>query len=530
VKAPILESVFLNRSAMPETRDFRRVLILGGDKTGHEVAGRLADEGFEALVLDNGKAGDATAGKALAPDVVLEEVHGFVGAFEALLSGPEGPSTERIGFVVAAPPAANEPKFANYGLLPSESVISLSDLELLLDREGALPDREKGWFHVVFLCGLEGESDPALFARVFDAAEKLREKSQVQPYVFTRHVKVAAPGLERRYRQIREEGTLFFKFDGAGPVFEHGPDGLTMLFADPVLGVELELVPDLIVVDEEQRPPSNLKPLLAAIPSSAVTAPYLQPESTRFSGVRTAKAGMFALGASGGRFSADAAAADTESLVVALKTAALEETAADLPGPPIVDPAKCTICLTCVRLCPHGAMSFQKRAEADPASCVRCGICSVECPMEAIKLEPPSGKADVAGQIATSLAGTNSDRRIVAFLCSRSAARAMESAGTRIGHNLVPIVVPCAGTVDPTHILSAFREGADGVLVAGCHTGNCASIYGTVLAQGRTSRAGLILEESGIDAGRLIYRTFASNTPGDFVRAVAELESNIADA
>ncbi len=530
MKAPILESVFLNRSATPETRDFRRVLILGGDKTGQELADRLKNEGFEALVLGDGKAGDATAGVASSSDTVLEEVHGFVGAFEALLATPEGHSTEHVGFVVAAPPAESVPKFKNYGLAPSQSVISLSELEHLLDSEGALPNPGGEWFHVVFLCGLEGESDPALFARVFDAVQKLRERTQVQPYVFTRNVKVAAPGLERRYRQIREEGTLFFKFDGVGPVFEKGPDAMTMLFNDPVLGVELELAPDLIVVDEHQRPPASLKPLLDAIPSCAVTAPFLQPESTRFSGVKTAKAGVFALGASGGRFGPEAATADEESLLVALKTAPLEETPPGLPGPPIIDPAKCTICLTCVRLCPHGAMSFQKRAEADPASCVRCGICAVECPMMAITLEPPAGKADYAGQITGSLAGADSAAKIVAFLCSRSAARAMESAGAKIGKNLSAIVVPCAGTIDLTHIISAFREGAQGVLVAGCHTGNCASIYGTVLARGRVSRAGLILEEAGIDARRLMYGTLASNAPGDFVRAVAELESNIASS
>ena len=65
------------------------------------------------------------------------------------------------------------------------------------------------------------------------------------------------------------------------------------------------------------------------------------------------------------------------------------------------------------------------------------------------------------------------------------------------------------------------------MLVAGCHTGNCASIYGTVLAGERTSRASLILEEAGIDPSRLMFTTLASNTPGDFARAVLGLERNI---
>jgi len=63
--------------------------------------------------------------------------------------------------------------------------------------------------------------------------------------------------------------------------------------------------------------------------------------------------------------------------------------------------------------------------------------------------------------------------------------------------------------------------------VAGCHTGNCASIYGTVLAGERTSHAGQILEEAGINSSRLMFTTLASNTPGDFVRAVEHLKQNI---
>ncbi len=527
MKVPILESVFLNRSPRPETRDLRRVLVLGGDKVGRELTDRLIREGFEVVILDEKDGAQIPSGLSFVPDAVLREVHGFIGGFDAVLVSREGQSTERVGFIIAVPPAENIPKFADYCLSPSDRVVSMAQLEAMLDGKAPLVEPRGEWYHAVFLCGLEGESDPVVFGRAFEAIERLREIRQVQPYVFTRQVKVAANGLEKRYRQTRDQGTLFFKFDGDGPVFEETSDGLAMIFADPVLGVELELVPDLVVVDESHRPDSTLKPLLDAIPSSVVTAPFLQPESTRFPGVRTPKAGIFALGPSRGNFNPENAQADVESAVVALKTSSIDEAPSGLPGPPVVDPAKCTICLTCVRLCPHGAIGFQKRAEVDPASCVRCGICAVECPMEAITLAPADGDIEFAGKIADGLGRTSSARKIMALLCSRSAARAMAAAGPRIGKDLSPVIVPCAGTVDPIHIIKAFQGGADGVLVAGCHTGNCASIYGTVLAGERVSRASLILEEAGIDPHRLMFTTLASNTPGDFARAVLRLQQNI---
>jgi quinone-modifying oxidoreductase, subunit QmoB len=528
VKAPVLESVFLNRSPRPETRDLRRVLVLGGADVGRELASRLVAEGFVALLLDQKNGVQSSEGLSVAPGAALEELHGFIGGFDAILASDGSHSTERVGYVIAAPPAQNIPKYAGYGLSRSEKVISISELEGILENQGPLFKPAAEWYHVVFLCGLEGDSDPNTFERVFDAIEKLRASVPVQSYIFTRQVKVAADGLERRYRQVREEGALFFKFDGEGPTFEEAADVLTMLFADPILGVELELTPDLLVVDEDHRPPLSLEPLLKVIPSSAVTAPFLQPESTRFSGVKTPKAGILALGPARGNFSPETVQSDIEATLLELKIP-INENPPGLPGPPVVDQAKCTICLTCVRLCPHGAMGFRKRAEADPASCVRCGICAVECPMEAITLAPPAGQAEFGDKIVTGLSATANTSKIVAFLCSRSAAGAMAAAGPKIGKDLIPVIVPCAGTIDPTHILSAFQQGADGVLVAGCHTGNCASIYGTVLAGERTFRAALILEEAGIDPSRLIFTTLASNTPGDFARAVLALRRNIAN-
>ena len=527
MKVPVLESVFLNRSPRPEERDLRRVLVLGGDGTGRELAGRLIAEGFNVVLVGNGEEPGGPEGASVPPETVVEQVQGVVGGFDVRLATPAGTSTECVGFVVAAPPLENLPKYEDYGLPPSDRVMALSDLEKLLPSGACLPQPRGEWFHAVFLCGLEGGADPGLFARVFDAIDGLRKTGKVQPYVFTRQVKVAAAGLERRYRQIRESGTLFFKFDDEKPTFKHGADGCVVRFVDPLLRMEMELVPDLIVVDEYLLPSHSLKPLLDAIPSSAVSAPFLQPESTRFAGVTTAKAGMFALGPARGNFSPDARETELESVLVAVKTAARNETAEGLPGPPQVDPAKCTICLTCVRLCPHGAISFQKRAEADPLSCVRCGICAAECPMDAIRLAPAAGEQDIVGRIEAGLAASTSGKKILAFLCSKSAARAMDSTGIKMGRKVTPIRVPCAGTVDLSHIVTAFQKGAYGVLVSGCHTGNCASVYGTVLAAGRASQAGLMLEESGIDPGRLLYTTLASNTPGDFVRAVLELESRI---
>lgn len=522
MKERILESLFLSRPIRGEARE-HKVLVLGGDETGFRLAERLGQEGWDVILAE------ADRPESPHPKVTVFErsrpdmIHGFVHGFDVKLNTPEGSVSERVGFIVAAQPALRVPKYEAYGVTPSEGTLSLSEMEDRVAAGEAIGARQGDWLHVAFLCGLEGESDPSVFGRVLSCVEKLSEREKVQAYVFTRHVKVAAQGLERRYRLSRDGGALFFKFDGIGPAFELTSTGVLMVFTDPLLGQEMELLPDLLVVDEMVLPPPTLGPLLEAIPSSPISSPFLQPESVRFTGVATQKAGIFAVGPSRGVFDPALIAGDVSAVVVSLKESSVELEPRDLPGAPEVDPEKCTLCLTCVRLCPHGAITFGKKAEPDPSSCVRCGICAVECPMEAITLPPSAGSDGMSQRIRAGLAAVKGPRKILGFLCSRSAAQALGSLRVGLLEDFVPVVVPCAGTVDRTHILLALQNGADGVIVAGCFSGNCASIYGSVLAGERLEQTRSILSDAGLNREVVKFVPLAANTPSILIEALDAL-------
>lgn len=522
MKERVLDSVFLSRPPRRESRD-DKVMVLGGDWIGLRLAERLAGEGWSVMLADAGRPEAPHPNVSVLGDVRLETVHGFIHGFDVKLRTPNGIISERVGFIVAAQPALPVPKYEEYGISGSGVTVTLSEFERKLASGESIALQRAGWLHVAFLCGLKGDSDPSVFARVLGCVEKINGSEQTQSYVFTRQVKVAAQGLERRYRRARESGALFFKFDGPGPIFEDTPTGPLMVFTDPLLGQEMELLPDLLVVDEQVLPSAALGMLLDAIPSSAISAPFLQPESVRFSAVSTQKKGILAVGPSRGVFDPELIESDIAAVSVALKNSASESELRGLPGPPEVDPAKCTLCLTCVRLCPHGAITFGKKAEPDPESCVRCGICAVECPMEAIKLPPGPGTRELKEQIKAELAAVKGTRKIVGFLCARSAAQALETIRPELLHDLVPVVVPCAGTVDQAHILFALQAGADGVMVAGCFSGNCASVYGTVLAAERSLQVGTMLSEAGLSPDVIKFVPLAANTPGVLVAALNDL-------
>jgi F420-non-reducing hydrogenase iron-sulfur subunit len=95
--------------------------------------------------------------------------------------------------------------------------------------------------------------------------------------------------------------------------------------------------------------------------------------------------------------------------------------------------------------------------------------------------------------------------KIVAFLCKWCSSAGSDLAGvSRMQYpaNVVPITVMCSGGVSPLYIFSAFKRGADGVLVSGCHPGDCHYIKGNMYARRRLALVKELLEQIGLEPER----------------------------
>jgi quinone-modifying oxidoreductase, subunit QmoB len=522
-----LESVFVQARGLAEPRDFARVLVLGDGPLAFAAAERFGEEGFETLWVAQGAVSEPPRNVRSLAETRLIALEGMVGDFHARLAGSHGAFVERVGHVVAADDVVWLPSFDDYGLAPSDSVLACSTLETSLNAQNSSSFDGEALLHVAALCGLASESHPLMFRRLLEALLRLLARRPTQAYVFTRNVKTAALGVESLYRAAREAGVLFFKFDGAGPSIIQDGAGVRLVFEDPLLAIPMELSPDIVVVDERPGVSELLARLREAIPSSVSAAPFLSHASPKFLGTATAKAGIFALGAARCVYCPEQAAMDIDAVVLEIKGLNKCPVQASDFGPPEVDQAKCTTCLTCVRLCPHGAMGFLKRAWADLASCMRCGICAAECPAAAITLPPLSEAASLAVRVGEAARESHDSRRIVAFVCEKSGAQALRRCDDDVRLRLVPVVVPCAGSVDLIHLLKAFEFGARGVLIAACHEGACASVYGSNLAKERRAAAGDALEQAGIDPARLLFITLAGNSYRDLAEIVSGFHEGV---
>ena len=96
--------------------------------------------------------------------------------------------------------------------------------------------------------------------------------------------------------------------------------------------------------------------------------------------------------------------------------------------------------------------------------------------------------------------------RILAFCCNWCAYAGADLAGTsryKYPPNVLILRVLCSGRVDPGFVLKAFEKGIDGVLIAGCHIGDCHYISGNEKAEQRVAMLKDMLRTLGIDEKRL---------------------------
>jgi F420-non-reducing hydrogenase iron-sulfur subunit len=121
---------------------------------------------------------------------------------------------------------------------------------------------------------------------------------------------------------------------------------------------------------------------------------------------------------------------------------------------------------------------------------------------------------------------------IIAFVCNWCTYTAADLAGTsRLIYpiNVRLIRVMCTGMVDPKYVIKAFLEGADAVLISGCHPGDCHYINGNFKARRRVKLLKEILPRFGFEAERLKLTWIGASDGVEFAHTVNELVSAVRD-
>ena len=120
--------------------------------------------------------------------------------------------------------------------------------------------------------------------------------------------------------------------------------------------------------------------------------------------------------------------------------------------------------------------------------------------------------------------------KIVAFLCNWCSYAGADLAGTsRIQYpaSIRVIRVPCSGRIDPLFILASIQKGADGVLVSGCHPGECHYLTGNYSARRKFALLKNLLEHMGLEEGRVQFSWVSASEGLRFAKVVEEVTARV---
>lgn len=204
---------------------------------------------------------------------------------------------------------------------------------------------------------------------------------------------------EQLYTEARRDGVRFVRYD-----FDHKPevvraqngDGLSVRVWEPILGTELDLTADLLVLSMPIVPSEGARELGRRLKVSVDMDGFYLEAHVKLRPVDFSSDGVFMAGLAHYPKLLDEtivqaqAAAARAATILSKKTMSVGGVVAQ------VDSEACVGCLTCVRLCPFGAPQVNVEvtgvggitgaASINPAQCHGCGICAAECPANAIQL------------------------------------------------------------------------------------------------------------------------------------------------
>lgn len=429
--------------------------------------------------------------------VTVESVDGELGAFQVRIRTAQGVESVPAGAVVLAVGTGAASELGSIASAPAVIV----DLCGLAERIRSQSLTKK---NIALLLDVADEQGRAVSAQVLTAARVLIERFGCRVTLYCRNVRVAGTGVERLYRLARQAGARVVKYANT-PGLVAGGAGVEVAAADEIAGLETRENFDLAVVAGVRA--MSARPWTDAAIQGLRRAPdgALQGDDVWFLPASSNRPGIFVIGEARGN--SDLRDAQTDGLAAAgeihrVLSAGRIRFKADAAT---VDPALCVLCLTCRRICPHGAISVDGAKSAASVSelvCQRCGTCAAECPAKAIKM--PGLDKDVTGKRA----GT------VVFACRNSAVPAM-AALRAAGQTLSAQVeeVPCAGQVEPQSVLRALQEGARTVWILGCHPESCRYLHGSSRAVRRVARLADLLKRAGYEADRVRFGGLAAVEP-----------------
>jgi heterodisulfide reductase subunit A len=550
-------------------------MVIGAGVSGMAAADVIAQKGFKVLLVERedkvggflNELSTANFTHQLTLEIVAESeskvisnpnielllktevtsAKGSIGDFDITLKTGKKTRDVKVGVVVVATGATALDEKGLYGLKRLPEVMTETEFNNRLVKGEGFEDGET--FAVIHCAGsreeesLEGSrtwcSGICCTIALEHTLELLEKYPSSRVFHLYRDLRVYYK-TEDRYREARERGVVFLRFDqNSPPEVKKGKDkALRVDVRDQIFGADISLDVDHVVLATAMIPRDNkhiselFKVPLNMSGFFMEAHPKLRPVDFQTDGVYVS--GTATAPKSIAESITQGQAAGSRALIPLIRGIRKAEAIVST-----VDPEVCVGCGTCEINCAFNAIEVvpgegsHDYAVSNPVLCQGCGKCAAGCPSGAITMKHFTDD-QILSQIRSALEDLSpTEPLIVTVMCNWCTYAGADSAGVaRLQQppNVRDIRVMCTGRVSVTHILQAFRMGADMVWISGCHFGDCHYVDGNVSFERRFAIAKKIIEKAGLEPERLQFTQIsASEGPiwAESVKKLTELAEKI---
>jgi heterodisulfide reductase subunit A-like polyferredoxin len=420
VRMAVARAVLLEPQHTIDVPVQRAALVVGGGAAGMTAALSLAGQGFPVHLVERDDALGGNLRRVFTPyngqdpQVILRQlvakvraephitvhlrsrvvaVSGFTGNFRSVLEDASGARIEVLHGATILATGGQEYHGPEYGYGTDPRIITQQELEARLTSGDSLPASvvmvlcvgPAEQYCSRICCTVALKNALALKARRPDAQVVILYKD-IRTYGFK----------ERLYTQARERGVLFVRYDDDHRPRVESSGALTVRAWDPMLRQELLMRPELVVLSMPVIPREDTPEVSRMFKASLDTDGFFLEAHVKLRPVDFATDGVFMAGMAHYPKLLDESMIQARAAAARAARVLSRETLSAGGRVAVVDPSRCTGCLTCVRVCPFnvprvdaglvGVGGIGGAAVIEAAVCQGCGSCAAECPAQAIQL------------------------------------------------------------------------------------------------------------------------------------------------